>query len=128
MNDGSGNGATSRQWRRPRLVQAVLTTLADQENGSLPVKELFDELVERLQLGPEDLVSAAGGAERKFERDTYFDLIPAVKSRLAEAAGRRLDSHRRGPGGDRKVHRRRQPAEGSQSAIPGVAAVAARET
>ena len=65
MNDGSGNGATSRQWRRPRLVQAVLTTLAEQENGSLPVKELFDELVERLQLGPEDLVSAAGrrGAE-----------------------------------------------------------------
>ena len=80
MNDGSGNGATSRQWRRPRLVQAVLTTLAEQENGSLPVKELFDELVERLQLGPEDLVSAAGGAERKFERDTYFDLIPAVKA------------------------------------------------
>jgi 5-methylcytosine-specific restriction protein B len=74
------NGATSRQGRRPRVVQAVLTALAEQESGSLPVKELFDELVGRLQLGPEDLASTGGGAERKFERDTYFDLIPAVKA------------------------------------------------
>ena len=80
MNDGSGNGATPRQRRRRRLVQAVLTTLAEQENGSLPVKELFDELVERLQLGPEELVSIAGGPARKFERDAYFGLIPATKA------------------------------------------------
>jgi 5-methylcytosine-specific restriction protein B len=61
-------------------VQAVLSTLAAQENGSLPVKELFDELVERLQLGPEDLVATANGVGRRFERDAYFDLIPAVKA------------------------------------------------
>ena len=80
MNDGSGSDETSRRWRRPRLVQAVLSTLAAQENGSLPVKELFDELVERLQLGPEDLVATANGVGRRFERDAYFDLIPAVKA------------------------------------------------
>ena len=50
MNDGSGNGATPRQRRQRRLVQAVLATLAGQEDGSLPVRELFDELVVRLQL------------------------------------------------------------------------------
>ena len=80
MNDESGNGATPRQRYRSRLVQAVLTTLAEQENGSLPVKELFDELVERLQLGPEELVPIAGGPERKFERDAYFGLIAATKA------------------------------------------------
>ncbi len=72
MNDGSGNGATPRQRRRGRLVQAVLTTLAEQENGSLPVKELFDELVERLQLGPEELVPIAGGPGRKFEEACHL--------------------------------------------------------
>lgn len=80
MSDGSGNGATPRQRRRGRLVQAVLTTLAGQEDGSLPVKELFDKLVERLQLGPEELVPVAGGPERKFEREAYFSLIPATKA------------------------------------------------
>ena len=80
MNDGSGNGATPRQRRRSGLIRAVLTTLAGQENGSLPVKELFDELVERLQLGPEELVPIAGGPERKFERDAYFGLIAATKA------------------------------------------------
>jgi len=80
MNDGSGNGATPRQRRRGRLIQAVLTTLARQENGSLPVKELFDELVERLQLGPEELVPIAGGPGRKFEQEAYFALIPATKA------------------------------------------------
>ena len=80
MNDGSENGATPRQRRRGRLVQAVLTTLAEQENGSLPVKELFDELVERLQLGPEELVPVAGGLQRKFEQEAYFALIPATKA------------------------------------------------
>src|SRR6516162_7840296 len=77
---GRENGATSRQGRRPRVVQAVLTALAAQESGSLPGRERFDELVGRLQLGPQDLAPTGGGAERKFERDTYFDLIPAVKA------------------------------------------------
>jgi 5-methylcytosine-specific restriction enzyme B len=80
MNDESGNGTSPRQSRRARLAQAVLTTLAEQENGSLPVKELFDELVERLQLGPEELVPIAGGAGRKFEQETYFALIGATKA------------------------------------------------
>jgi 5-methylcytosine-specific restriction enzyme B len=80
MNDEPGNGATTRQQHRRQLVQAVLTTLAGQEDGSLPVKELFDELLERLQLGPEELVSIAGGPQRKFERDAYFSLIPATKA------------------------------------------------
>jgi 5-methylcytosine-specific restriction enzyme B len=80
MNDRSGNGATPRQERERRLVQAVLTTLAEQEDGSLPVKELFDELVERLQLGPEELAPVAGGSQRKFERDAYFALIGAMKA------------------------------------------------
>jgi 5-methylcytosine-specific restriction enzyme B len=80
MNDESGNGATPRQRGRSRLAQAVLTTLAEQENGSLPVQELFDELVERLQLGPEELVPIAGGRQRKFEREAYFALIGATKA------------------------------------------------
>jgi 5-methylcytosine-specific restriction enzyme B len=80
MNDESGNGATPRQRRQARMVQAVLTTLAEQENGALPVKELFELLVERLQLGPEELVPIAGGPERKFERDAYFGLIAATKA------------------------------------------------
>jgi len=75
-----GNGATPRQQRQHRLVQAVLTTLAEQEKGSLPVKELFDELAERLQLGPEELVPIPGGPGRKFEREAYFSLIPATKA------------------------------------------------
>ncbi|MBO0729010.1 MAG: AAA family ATPase [Acidimicrobiaceae bacterium] len=57
-----------------------MTTLAAQENGSLPVRELFNELAERLRLGPEDLVSTGAGTQRKFERDAYFDVIPAVKA------------------------------------------------
>ena len=80
MNDGSGNGATPRQRRQRRLVQAVLATLAGQEDGSLPVRELFDELVVRLQLGPEELVPIAGGLQRKFEQDAYFALIPSTKA------------------------------------------------
>jgi hypothetical protein len=58
MDDGSGNGATQRH--RSQLAQAVLTTLAEQENGSLRVKELFDDLAERLELGPEDLAPSPG--------------------------------------------------------------------
>jgi 5-methylcytosine-specific restriction enzyme B len=80
MNDESGTGATPRQRGRSRLAQAVLTTLAEQENGSLPVQELFDELVERLQLGPEELVPIVGGRQRKFEREAYFALIGATKA------------------------------------------------
>src|SRR5690242_19381428 len=80
MNDDSGNGASPRQRLRSRLVQAVLTTLAEQENGSLPVKELFDQLAERLELGTEELVPIAGGQQRKFERDAYFALIGATKA------------------------------------------------
>jgi len=80
MNNESGNGASPRQRGRSRLAQAVLTTLAEQENGSLPVQELFDELVERLQLGPEELVPIAGGRQRKFEREAYFALIGATKA------------------------------------------------
>jgi 5-methylcytosine-specific restriction protein B len=80
MSDGSGNGATPRQRRQSRLVYAVLTTLAGQENGSLPVKELFDKLAERLELDPEELVPVVGGPERKFEQDAYFAVIPSVKA------------------------------------------------
>jgi hypothetical protein len=80
MNDGSGNGATPRQRRQGRLVQAVLATLAGQEDGSLPVRELFDELVVRLKLGPEELVPISGGLQRKFEQDAYFALIPSMKA------------------------------------------------
>jgi 5-methylcytosine-specific restriction protein B len=80
MNDESGNGASPRQRHRSRLVQAVLTTLAEQENSSLPVKELFGQLAERLELGPEELVPIAGGPQRKFERDAYFALIGATKA------------------------------------------------
>src|SRR5689334_9393411 len=80
MNDDSGNGASPRQRLRSRLVQAVLTTLAEQENGSLPVKELFDQLAERLELGTEELVPIAGSQQRKFERDAYFDLIGATRA------------------------------------------------
>jgi 5-methylcytosine-specific restriction enzyme B len=80
MNDESGNGATPRQQHRSRLAQAVLTTLAEQENGSLPVKELFDQLAERLELGTEELAPIAGGRQRKFERDAYFALIGATKA------------------------------------------------
>jgi 5-methylcytosine-specific restriction protein B len=80
MNDESGNGASPRQGHRSRLAQTVLTTLAEQEDGSLPVKELFDQLAERLELGPEELVPIAGGRQRKFERETYFALIGATKA------------------------------------------------
>jgi 5-methylcytosine-specific restriction enzyme B len=80
MNDVSQQGDAPQQLRRRRLVHAVLTTLAGQQDGSLPVKELFDELAERLQLGPEELISINGGPQRKFERDAYFALIPATKA------------------------------------------------
>jgi restriction system protein len=80
MNDASGNGASPRERHRSQLAQAVLTTLAEQENGSLPVKELFDQLAERLELGTEDLEPIAGGSQRKFEREAYFALIGATKA------------------------------------------------
>ena len=80
MNDESGNGSIPRERLRGRLAQAVLTTLAEQEDGSLPVKELFDQLAERLELGPEELVPIAGGPGRKFEREAYFALIGATKA------------------------------------------------
>ena len=78
--EASVNGGTPRQRRQRRLVQAVLTTLAEQDSKSLPVKELFDELVDRLELGPEALEQIPGGSQRHFERDAYFALIPATKA------------------------------------------------
>ena len=78
--DASANGGTPRQRRQRQLVQAVLTTLAEQDSGSLPAKELFDELADRLQLGPEALAPVPGGTQRQFERDAYFGLIPATKA------------------------------------------------
>ena len=78
--DASANGGTPRQRRQRRLVQAALGLLAEQESGSLPAKELFDQVVDRLELGPEALEPVAGGSQRKFERDAYFGLIPATKA------------------------------------------------
>ena len=75
-----GNGTSHQQARRRLLVQAVLTTLAAQEDGSLPVGELFDEVARRLQLSPDELVSVNGGRQRQFEREAYFALIPATKA------------------------------------------------
>ena len=80
MNEGSENSEAPELGLRRRLVRAVLTTLAEHQDGSLPVKDLFDELAERLQLGAEDLASANGGIQRKFEREAYFALIPATKA------------------------------------------------
>jgi 5-methylcytosine-specific restriction enzyme B len=80
MNDETGNGASPRLRHRSRLAQAVLTTLAERENGSLPVQELFDQLAERLELGPEELAPIAGGRQRKFEREAYFATIGATKA------------------------------------------------
>jgi len=42
-----------QQRRRPLLVRAVLTTLAEQQDGSLPAREPIDGIAERLHLGPE---------------------------------------------------------------------------
>jgi hypothetical protein len=75
-----GNGGFSQQGRRGRLVQTVLTTLAEREDGSLPVRELFDQVADRLQLGPDELASVNGGKQRQFEREAYFALIPATKA------------------------------------------------
>lgn len=75
-----GNGGFSQQGRRGRLVQAVLRTLAEREDGSLPVRELFDQVADRLQLGPDELASVNKGKQRQFEREAYFALIPATKA------------------------------------------------
>jgi Mrr N-terminal domain len=75
-----GNSGISQQARRRLLVQAVLTTLAGQDDGSLPVAELFAEVAQRLELSPDELVSVNGGKQRQFEREAYFALIPATKA------------------------------------------------
>jgi 5-methylcytosine-specific restriction enzyme B len=80
MSDQSGNAVPSQQERRRRLVKAVLATLAEQDDGSLPIRELFAEVEERVQLSPDELVSVNGGRQRQFEREAYFATIPATKA------------------------------------------------
>lgn len=80
MNDLPGNAEGRQQLRRQKLVQLVLTMLAERKDGSLPVKELFAGLAERLHLDPADLASTNGGPLRRFEREAYFALIPATKA------------------------------------------------